>query len=107
MRHNFDCLVDVVKDDVGREKHEASLRHARNRVMKRSGRGGDGFKVVDSVVSNETNGASSESRDSRDLGESIGLKLLLQSFQRVALDFFSCACPDGFKRVFKHVSLNV
>lgn len=101
MRHYFDCLIDVVKDNIGGEKHEASFRHARDRVVKRCGGSGDGLKVVDSIVSNKANGTSSESRDFRDLGESIGLKLLLQSFQRIALDFFSRASLDGFERVLQ------
>lgn len=101
MRHYLDCLVDVVKDDIGREKHETSLRHARDRVVKGCGGGGDGFKVVDSVVGNKTNGTSSEGRDFRDLSESVGLKFLLQSFQGVTLDFFSRAGFDGFERVLQ------
>lgn len=54
MRHDLDGLIYVIKDDESGSDHEESFRKTRDGVGERSGGLGDGFKVCNRVVRDET-----------------------------------------------------
>lgn len=55
MRHEFDGLVDMIKDDQGGGEHEESVRETRYRIMKWDRGFSCRFEMSYSVIRDESN----------------------------------------------------